>query len=84
MSAPPRIEIEIGELVLDGFAPESRHRIGDALERELARLLAERPISGELAGGERLDAGAFSMAPGASPEQLGAAIAGAVRGGLGR
>ena len=32
------IQLHIEELFLDGFDPRDRHRIADALERELARL----------------------------------------------
>jgi hypothetical protein len=32
------IQLHIEELLLDGFDPRDRHRIADALERELARL----------------------------------------------
>jgi hypothetical protein len=40
MAVAPRIELEIEELVLHGFAPGDRHRIADALREELHRLLS--------------------------------------------
>lgn len=40
----PDIELHIDELVLHGFDPKDRHRIGDAVQSELARLLAERGL----------------------------------------
>ena len=41
----PNVVLHIGELVLHGFDPADRHRIGDAVQNELARLLAERGLS---------------------------------------
>ena len=81
------VELRIEELVLHGFAPGDRDLIGGAVERELARLFAERGVppallrGGELAG---LDGGSFTTAPGAAAEAIGAQVAWAVYGGLGR
>jgi len=46
-AAQPSVELRIEELVLHGFAPGDRYVIGDAVERELTRLLDEHgvPIS---------------------------------------
>jgi hypothetical protein len=82
-----RIEVEIGELVLTGFPPEQRHRIGDAVRGELERLLAERGSPDSLRGGgaaERVDAGPVRLPAGASAGLSGRRIAGAVYRGLGR
>ena len=79
------IDLHIEELVLHGFDPGDRYRIGAAVEAELARLLAERGVSPALArGGEMaaLDGGSFDVAPGASPEGVGGRVAQAVHGGL--
>ena len=38
------IDLHIDELVLHGFNPADRHRIGEAVRSELARLLTERGI----------------------------------------
>lgn len=75
------IDLHIEELVLDGFAPGDRHRIGAAVERELSRLLTERGVPASWAGGGEvpsLDGGTFEAKPGARPERVGAQIAGAV------
>jgi hypothetical protein len=82
----PRIELHIEELVLEGFAPADRHRIGDAVERHLALLLAGPGAHSQLAGGEvaRLDAGSFKVARGSTPDAIGARVARAVYGGLSR
>ena len=74
----PSVELEIGELVLHGFAPVDRHRIGEVVERELARLLGERAVPGQNvhpAELTRLDGGAFELAADASAETIGTQIA---------
>jgi hypothetical protein len=83
---PQNVELHIEELVLRGFAPGDRYRIGDAMERELARLLAERGTPPSLARGsgiERLDGGAFEVAHGSKSEAVGVQVAQAIYGGLG-
>jgi len=75
------IEVHIEELVLDGFDPRDRHRIADAVERELARLFAEQGVLGTLAEPaaiDRLDVGAFRVKPPSRPEKVGAQVAQAV------
>jgi hypothetical protein len=84
---PKRIELHIEELVLHGFSPGDRYRIGEAVERELARMFADRGVPQSLErGGEiaRVDAGAFEVAPGSRAEAVGAEVAKAVYGGLRR
>jgi hypothetical protein len=82
-----KIDLHIEELVLAGFRASDRHRIGAAVERELARLLTERGLPPGLAQGAdlpRLDGGGFEAKPGARPEAVGTQVAGAVYGGLKR
>ncbi|SPE40617.1 conserved hypothetical protein [Candidatus Sulfopaludibacter sp. SbA3] len=78
---PQAVELHIEELVLHGFAPGDRLSIGDSVQRELSRLIAERGLHG-LAGGslaiERLDGGAFQVAPGSRPGTIGTQLAGAI------
>jgi hypothetical protein len=84
---PAHIELHIEELVLRGFAPGDCSRIGEAVQRELARLLADQGVPPALArGGEvaRLDVGSFVMEAGAKPETVGTHLSRAVYGGLGR
>jgi hypothetical protein len=81
------IEIHIDALVLYGFAPADRWRIGQAIEHELTRLFAEQGLPSTLSmGGElaRIDGGAFHVAAGTTVEGLGAQVAQAVYGGLQR
>lgn len=75
---PPAIELHIEELVLHGFQPSDRRRIGDAVQRELARLLTERGLSALGAAPmniDRIDAGDFKVAAGARPRVIGAQLA---------
>ena len=82
---PENVELHIEELVLRGFAPGDRYRIGEAVERELARLFDEQGVPPSLAqrsGIERLDGGAFEVAHGSKAERVGVQVAQAIYGGL--
>lgn len=82
---PETVELHIEELVLRGFAPGDRYRIGEAVERELARLFGEQGVPPSLARGsgiERLDSGAFEVAHGSKAEAVGVQVAQAIYGGL--
>ncbi len=75
------VDLHIDELLLDGFAPAERRRVGAALASELERLLTERGVPEALRRGEAiesLDAGAFEVARGARPEAIGKRVALAV------
>jgi len=81
---PSRISLRIDSLVLDGMRPGDRFRIGDAFERELARLLAAR-IPDPLLHGEIvpvLDAGQIALETGLTPDSIGERIARAVYAGF--
>lgn len=82
---PKSIELHIEELVLEGFEQVDRHRIAEAVEQELTRLFTERGIPPSLAYGKeinRLDGGAFHIAPDSGPETIGTRVAQAVYRGL--
>lgn len=84
---PGNLELHIEQLVLHGFAPGDRHRIADAVERELARLFVEQGVPPSLAnGGEAalLDLGGFEVVPGSRVEAIGSQVAQAIYGGLSR
>jgi hypothetical protein len=73
----PNIEIDIEELVLHGFAPSDRTSIGEAVQRELTRLLAEQGLASmnhnvEMA---RVNGGAFDVRLDSKSETIGAQIA---------
>ena len=82
---PPNVELHIEELVLHGFSPADRYRIGEMVERELARLFAEEGVPVAFTSGlesPHLDAGAFHVAANSRAETIGAQVAEAVYGGL--
>ncbi len=84
---PMNVELHIEALVLHGFAPGDRYRIGEAVERELARLLAEQGAPALLSGNvdlAQIDAGAFDVKPNAKSEMIGAQVAQAIYGGMSR
>jgi hypothetical protein len=73
-----RLEIHIDALVLEGFSSAEAHRVAAAVERELARLLAEREIpSGWTRPAEipRLDAGSVQVHRSGGAERTGVRIA---------
>lgn len=79
------VELHIEELVLHGFASGDRTRIGQAVERELTRLFAEQGTPLSLSQGsdiERLDGGAFEVAPNSKAESIGVHVARAAYRGL--
>jgi hypothetical protein len=87
MDLMPDVHVHIEALVLDGFDPSDRYGIGEAVERELARLLAEGDLPSPLAGSAflaRVDGGSFDMPPGATAEDIGLGVARAAYGGLPR
>ena len=65
------IVIEIDELVLHGFPPGERYRIGEAVQAELVRILGERGLPGAWAeeSASRLDGGARSTSSRGCPRQ---------------
>jgi len=79
------IEVRINELVLDGFQPAARHRIGEAVERELTRLLSEQGAPEVLMRSKEmadLAGGSFPMNPRTEAESIGEQVARAVYGGM--
>jgi hypothetical protein len=84
---PKKIELHIEELALHGFAPGDRYRIAEAVERELTQLFTEQGLPPSLMKGgsiDKLDGGAFNMAPSSKAGVIGVQVARAVYGGLRR
>ncbi|MFF2955038.1 hypothetical protein ACFVVU_27270 [Kitasatospora sp. NPDC057965] len=79
-----RIEVEIGELVLDGFAGIDHDRLTTAFRSELARLVAARGVPLAAGGDRALDrlAGLPPLPAGVCARRLGEALARAVHSGL--
>jgi hypothetical protein len=82
---PAEIDLQIDELVLHGFAASDRRRIGEVVERELGRLLAQAAAGGALPRGltanravDHGDGGVVHLIAGAAPEVAGAQVAEAV------
>lgn len=79
------IELNIDELVLEGFHPKDRIRIAEALERELAFLLASRSVPEMLQRDvyiRNVTAGQFSFPSNAPANLIGAKTAAAIYQGL--
>jgi hypothetical protein len=79
------INLHIEELVLHGFEPGDRRRIGMAVESELTRLLTEQGVPPGFAGGISLpavEAGAFQVTPHMKPAAIGQQVAQSVYAGL--
>jgi hypothetical protein len=78
----PAVELHIDALVLQGVPRSHAARVGEALERELTRLLEEGgvPTRTVAAGGSALVRTSLED----SPEALGADVAGAIHGRLWR
>jgi hypothetical protein len=80
------VELYVEELVLHGFSPADRYRIGQGVEHELGLLFIERGVPPSLAqSGEipLMDGGSFEVKAGAGVEAIGSQVAQAVYGGLG-
>jgi hypothetical protein len=63
------IELHIEKLVLNGFQPRDRYRIGEAVQSELSRLLTEQGIASTFEQSisiDRLKAGNLSISLGMS------------------
>ena len=83
------VRLHIDRLVLDGIAvPEAaRPELREAVERELARLIGEGGVSASFETGTAwpaVDGGDIRIDRGASADDLGTRIAGALYGGLRR
>lgn len=82
-----RVEVEIEELVLNGFGFADRLRIADSIKEELARAISERGMerpAGLRADVAKLDAGSFHVAPNANADGIGKQVARTVHGALGK
>jgi hypothetical protein len=83
------VDVHIERLILEGISlpPDQQPQLQAAVEAELARLLAARGLSPELATGgvvPSVAAGSLQLAGINNPAHLGTQIARAVYGGIGR
>jgi hypothetical protein len=83
---PANLEVLVEELVLHGFAPADRYRIGEAVERELDRLITQQGVAPALMESEteNIDGGAFELKPNLGAESIGVQVAQTVYGRLNR
>lgn len=79
-----KIEIHIDELVLHGFSRTDAPEIGDAVRREISRLIELRGLSPGLVDIDHINAGEFFPAPGARPGSVGSQLGRSVYNGLTR
>jgi hypothetical protein len=85
MSDQPSIHLHIEELVLHGLPSNDRHRIGEALQRELTSLLSEEQPPTSFAKSAEIDylnGETFQTTGTVRPEATGAQVARAVFGAL--
>jgi len=84
MDMRPDVEIHIDTLAIDGVSERDAARAGDAIQRELTRLIGAEPLPADMAPRaiDRLDAGALPVPTSAPPAAIGCAVAAAVHGGL--
>jgi hypothetical protein len=84
LSSPSKttnVELRIEELLLDGFIPHDRFRIGQAIEFELTRLITENGVPKAWSVNQKimnLDAGSIQIAQNSTPISIGTHIAQAV------
>jgi len=81
------VELYIDELVLDGFDPSERYRIGDALEAELRELFLKGDIPAGLSSAhpayfeyDSVDASPIQLESNPSAHAVGTGVAGALHG----
>jgi len=85
MNSQASVNLHIEELVLHGFSPGDRHGISEAVQAELARLLAQHGAPPKFKWNRQvdsIDAGTFRLRPGPNPNSAGTEIARAVHQGL--
>ena len=79
------IEINIQELILHGFPPADRYKIGEAVRSELARMIMDKGLPQNFSQGTEIpgiDGGSFNMSKDMNPQTIGNHIARSVYGGL--
>jgi hypothetical protein len=85
LRSQPSVELHIEELILHGFPSGDRHRIAEAMQRELAHLFTEEQTPSLLSKNaeiDQLNSQAFQTTATPNPETTGAQVARAVFGGL--
>lgn len=81
MAVRRRIEVQIGELVLENVAPRDRRRVAAAFRSELARRVLGTGLPaglGALSGRDVVDSRPLVLGNRVGPEAVGRAVAGGV------
>ena len=74
----PSVEINIDELILQGFSPADRYKIGEALRGELDRLILENGIPSGFSEGKNIgemNGGAFKVSKNRHARDVGTHVA---------
>lgn len=85
MEVKPNIEININELVLHGFSPADKFRIGQAVEQHLSLLFNQKDIPSSLQKNNDvhlMNAGDFRMSANDTAGSIGNQIAGTIYSGF--
>ena len=85
MEIKPTIEINIDELVLHGFSPADKFRIGLAVEQHLSLLFNQQGVPSSLQENNNvrlMNAGSFNMSPNDTAGSIGNQIAGTIYSGF--
>lgn len=85
-ASPPSVQLRIDQLVLEGVAPGERYSVANAMQGELARLLAAQNAAAKIDAPvhqAQVDGGTIRITGSTRPAQFGAQIAQAVHGSLG-
>ena len=80
----PDVTVDVDDLRLVGLGPFRPDELARAVERELARLIAEEGLPPALGHAATLDAGALRLRPGAGAGEAAAGIARAIHDGFSR
>ncbi len=81
------VEINIDELILHGFSPADRHKIGESLRTELARLVIDNGMPSAFSTGKnisQLNGGTFQVSKKMQARAVGNHIAKSIYGGMGK
>jgi len=80
---PPRVKLNIENLVVDGVAHVDQATLREAIHQELSRLIAENGVPAHLGQGFPLPNHAVTARPGVGARAIGAQVAQAIYGGMG-
>lgn len=81
------IEINIDELILHGFSPADRFKIGNSLRSELAKLILENGMPAGISNGgdiNGINGGTFQASKNMHARTVGTQIAKSIYGGMGK